>query len=673
MDRFYLKLLIVISVAKMSLVVSSKNHDTEEQPQEHNHSHKRIAIIGGGISGSFTSNYLSQYDKNLCLLDSVTIFEPFSSLSSSYPSLASESDATKAATVESNYFQGSRVESVKLSGEDIIVETGASIAFSGNLLLKEVIDSDLNLEYAPPHHVKPTKENTTQTDNSDSPQGLGIWNGQKFLLTTSSSAKPAWLKKLQLLLRYNTDLIKLKKAVQNALISFDKVYNEILSDKEILIQSPEELWSRVGLFKPTLVSFDDFLDILGISKGDTDTILSSFLPAAFQIGTLRKELLTAINLCNYNQLNSQLNGLVGLVSFVPSSGELFSVLGGNKQLTYSAFQQAKTRRAGDSHCLKDLKQKDGHDVYKHVQRKVTTIVSDSEKFELWSEGDKDGNKEKIHLGDFDVVILACPLQQSRIQFYIKSHFDGAVLHPMPLNGFINRYDAHDNDDITSDVKIIEDNESSLRHEPPPLPKCEERKYTQVITTILSNATINYTHFGFSSSMEKDFPKSIYVTEQGFEKEHIQSITQLTPFSESKGAVFKMFSSDKVSQETLTKLFHPGFHVEYEKVWGGSHGGATPAYAGGFLKNSLDDSQSHSQHVQHTLPFLLYDGGTNLSHDVDSNPGPALYYINSIESYVSSMEISAIGAKLVSKLVAKRLGLFADDFLDRSKDRAYEEL
>mmetsp|Transcript_54738 Transcript_54738/g.61225 ORF Transcript_54738/g.61225 Transcript_54738/m.61225 type:complete len:138 (-) Transcript_54738:32-445(-) len=37
-------------------------------------------------------------------------------------------------------------------------------------------------------------------------------------------------------------------------------------------------------------------------------------------------------------------------------------------------------------------------------------------------------------------------------------------------------------------------------------------------------------------------------------------------------------------------------------------------------------------------------------------GPAIYYTNTMEAAVSAIEISAIGSKVVAKLIARRLGL-----------------
>ncbi len=79
-------------------------------------------------------------------------------------------------------------------------------------------------------------------------------------------------------------------------------------------------------------------------------------------------------------------------------------------------------------------------------------------------------------------------------------------------------------------------------------------------------------------------------------------------------------------------------LDHVQIWGGTHGGATPSFDGG------RDS--------YPLPFLLYDSARHWGKSV----GPALYYVNAIESALSAIEISAIGAESTAKLVARRLGL-----------------
>ena len=79
------------------------------------------------------------------------------------------------------------------------------------------------------------------------------------------------------------------------------------------------------------------------------------------------------------------------------------------------------------------------------------------------------------------------------------------------------------------------------------------------------------------------------------------------------------------------------HYFVDKVWGGPYGGATPDYQG--RGNSVG--------------YLLYDGATGLGGHTNSG---ALFYANAIESSLACMEASAIGAKSVAKLVARRLDI-----------------
>jgi hypothetical protein len=88
-------------------------------------------------------------------------------------------------------------------------------------------------------------------------------------------------------------------------------------------------------------------------------------------------------------------------------------------------------------------------------------------------------------------------------------------------------------------------------------------------------------------------------------------------------------------EVLTEFFGTGVRIEFEKVWGGRHGGATPDYQGS----------------GESTEFLLYDGATGFHGHTKAG---ALYYTNALEHSLSCMESSAMGAKAVAKLIAKRL-------------------
>ena len=161
----------------------------------------------------------------------------------------------------------------------------------------------------------------------------------------------------------------------------------------------------------------------------------------------------------------------------------------------------------------------------------------------------------------------------------------------------------------------------------------------VVTTIVSNVTFNSSHFGLSDDIP--WPRTILVSEQG---KLLGGITTLTILSAEKKLV-KTFSTEPLDRETLNIIFGPHHVVEYVQLWGGGdnskfsmYGGATPSFLGG------QNSES--------LPYLLYDGAAHWG----KSTGPALYYVNAIESAVAAIEISAIGAKSTAKLVARRVGL-----------------
>ena len=304
-------------------------------------------------------------------------------------------------------------------------------------------------------------------------------------------------------------------------------------------------------------------------------------------------------------------GLAGLVNSAASTGKLFSIEGGNDKLLTSAFRQAKKKH--DQVCFsKDLY---GESKIRQVPKKIRTLVSDFESgMELF-----DGSGKL--LGAFDIVILACPLQFSGINFLGRgSMFDSSVLHSIPLNEMV--------DSENSDANDHGHKHSLGTH----MPSSATRTYTQVVTTVISNGSINNSYFVLD---EDHVPRSILFTEQGRNETGISSIGQIT------SGVYKVFSSDELTKETVAKLFGSEATIEHVKVWGGKHGGATPAFNGG-------------GEASYSTNFMLYDGGHGTG--AFSDEGAALYYTNAMEAAVSAIEISAIGSKFVSKLVARRLGL-----------------
>ena len=310
-----------------------------------------------------------------------------------------------------------------------------------------------------------------------------------------------------------------------------------------------------------------------------------------------------MTLNTYNQDLNEMNGLVGLVAYVPVGGELFSIEGGNHQLMESALFQSK-EIYNSSNCTSSQQR------IQRQQKKITTVVGSESTMEIFGE-----NGES--LGGYDVVVLAAPLQQSRIHFLTESPMglDEAVLHEMPLGG------VHENfEDETSPPDAMT-NEHGQKMFASSLPPSATLPYTSVVTTVVSNATLNASHFGLRH--DEPWPRSILVSERG---KLFEEITTLTILSAEKG-LMKAFSSEKLSEEKMNMIFGAGHILEYVQVWGGGengrNGGATPSFGGG--NNS------------EPLPFLLYDGAKHWGKG-DSGDGPALYYVNAVESAVAAIEI-----------------------------------
>jgi prenylcysteine oxidase/farnesylcysteine lyase len=290
---------------------------------------QNIAIIGGGISGTFTAKYLSDYDSENCMIESLTIFDPFPI-----------GEPTSLSDSQDEAWQGNRISSLQLD-DGRVVEIGASVFHEANRLVKEMITNDPNnnLEMGRPFNVgKEVKDIPTR-------QGLGVYAGDgefAFMMNSSAPLNIFWT-----FVRYNLDLIKVSKATEHAITRFSTIVDLLESNQpDTFFQSPDEMWQRVGLAGLVHYPYNALLDHIGVSS--EDSWFNRIVP--YQ-GSLRAELLTAINLINYNQLNSQVNGLVGLVSFAASKGPLYSVVGGNHQIVKSAFQQAQLK--SEKNCQKE--------------------------------------------------------------------------------------------------------------------------------------------------------------------------------------------------------------------------------------------------------------------------------------------------------------------------------
>ena len=392
-----------------------------------------------------------------------------------------------------------------------------------------------------------------------------------------------------------------------------------------------------------------------------------------------------------------MSALAALVNSAASTGDLFAIQGGNDKLITSAFQQAiQNQIQYESFLYSSASSR-----IKRISKQVKIIVSDDykSKIELF------GAYGKL-LGIYDIVILATPLQFSGIEFLGKgSIFDSNALFDLPLNK---------DDPMKKDTTTNNSNQNQDQYHPNSLnnhnflPSSATRSYTQVVTTFVSNGTLNTSYFTNMNDNENgndlikaELPvtQSILFTEYGKNETGISSIGRIN------SNTYKIFSTNEISIQQIENIFGLNAIIEHVKVWGGSgssSGGATPAFDMDGSVGSGSGNSGNGPSPSYSTQFLLYDGSNNggrggkhygedsaltefdkaFPEDVGGSTtgtgtggpvvaGPAIYYTNAMESAVSAIEISAIGSKVVSKLIARRLGLIGTNNNDHRNNNGDE--
>jgi prenylcysteine oxidase / farnesylcysteine lyase len=669
----------------------------------------RIAVIGGALSGSLTAKYVAEWDAS-CRVSSITVFESVpiqspvavgagsSKISTSRGGSVdndNDTDKDKDDVRLQKQDQGTRVQTVRVvtadddddASEGALVEVGASIGYKEFHLILEHIRADPDhLKLVPPFSTGTQQHGVGEEGGGGGGssgstmsylplyRGLGIYNGrsatnaageggndndspshQDWSLNTASIFACEWIpdrwrelaSNLAIAWRYGWELRKLTVVTKQFLKKFGTVPALLADPLAHFFESPIDLWKHLGMDGLVAAPFDQVLEALHIPEE-----LPAWRTAYLHQGSVRREFLEAMNLVNYNQRNGQVNAMVGFGSFAAAFGGLFAVQGGNVQLIASAYRQAnghRTRSCGTS-TTADAKQ---------IPKRVTTVIATTpngdavpaSQFELFAQHES--------LGVFDIVVVAAPLQQARVEFYVQSVFDTSVLQPMPLGhkGVIDP-------EQQQQQRIIEDPSKGDSHShqghppfPPDLDPASTRPYTQVVTTLVSNATL-----ALVPAHER--PRSIMMTARG--KASLHNITAITQLQHRlyRGAnsapvsLYKVFSDERLSREALTELFGPNHVLKHVKVWPRPYGGATPDYQGGTTSER----------------FVLYDATPT---DValgnsrgGGGGGGAIYYPVAMEqSTLACMELAAIGAKATAKLIARRLGLIQTTSAsgDASKD------
>jgi prenylcysteine oxidase/farnesylcysteine lyase len=346
---FFALLVISISCCWSSSSSSSSSSIVVEAAKEETTKTTKIAIIGGGISGSFVTKYLTDYDNTSCSLD-ITIYDPYHT-GIIDDSIENENENENENESIQNQ-QGSRVSSYTLK-DGTVVERGASIIFSGNKLVNDMIDSSGTTSTSSSNNIDSNKLKRIKPHGSDAGSGgMAIYNGSSGDGSGTSSSNgerfPIMFtnnmtsneKTSILLWRYNIDLYKINSATDKTIELFNRIYTELLlndnenddndnddnnddnndnADDDVYkyLNSPNYIWKYIGLYDIANISFNEYLiKTLGVSNKSILWYIRKYLfESLFSLtgigtnqGLVSNELYEPMNICNNNQINKQITG-----------------------------------------------------------------------------------------------------------------------------------------------------------------------------------------------------------------------------------------------------------------------------------------------------------------------------------------------------------------------------
>lgn len=335
------------------------------QPPQH------IAIIGAGIGGSASAYYLRQL---LGEAVTITVFE--------------SSDVRVGGRVEHVLFTNTT------SGATVPLEIGASILYSGNKHLMDVIAA-LGLHAGPPVFSGGT---------------TGIYDGHRLVFHSSP-----WnlVTALRVFWRYGFwSMLKLRRLVRATLDKFEKIY-DLQDTQQQVYDTPAALWEALGLGDLTKVSIREYLHTQGVGAPDSHIV---------------GEFVGSINRVNYNTDNGRLNALAGLVSLCPTvTGEVISVKEGNSQMALAMLQAAHANlrfnvTVGTVQVLK----KGGNDKkesYRLLQEDGSPVA-------------EEGFDAAGVLQAFDAVVVATPFAFSQLAVVVD---DDTSISALPPTEFVTTH------------------------------------------------------------------------------------------------------------------------------------------------------------------------------------------------------------------------------------------
>eukprot|EP00775_Hariotina_reticulata_P008634 gene8634-8815_t len=266
--------------------------------------------------------------------------------------------------------------------------------------------------------------NLTLQRGDDTDSAFSIWDGSRFVFTQAGTSV---LDVAAVLLRYGISPLRYKWLSQEMAARFARIYS--LQQQGHFFTTPENLLAALGLYNLTQTSAAEYMK-------------ASLTTGVLRYGAARfiEELAAAVNRINYNQPNEVLNAMAGLVSYLPAAEpEVYSIQQGNsalpQRLAAAAQLEALHLRAAVLGVFQ-LPAAEHAPGAPGRQYNLTVKLAGSAAGDL------------AHMGPYDAVLLATPLEYSGIQLHLKDP-DGQL----PGTGLPEKCDRHKIHDALPQTRV----------------------------------------------------------------------------------------------------------------------------------------------------------------------------------------------------------------------------
>lgn len=519
--------------------------------------------------------------------------------------------------------EGGRVQEIAVAGEAL--ELGASIFWEFNTYIKqaaEVLGLQLQVRggSSPPHPSQKGEQGAlpdraadgegagqqaTESDlaslaggersgDGGDGEGLAVFDGQAFVLNMTGS----WQDFTAAAIRYGPAAVRYTALVADAFRRFRRVYDRQAAG--VSYGTPEALLHDLGLYNETQQSCSDYLQ--------------SWLVRPWWLwggGYFAEEVVGAINRCNYNQRNAELNALAGLVSYGPAAyGKVWSIVGGNRQLVSGLLAVSGATVMTNSRVSLVRQLDDGRYVVE-VRAPEAHRAAGSEP--PWP-GAEDGNcseqdaEEKpddgpaVEYGPYDAVVVATPLLNAGITLSLG----GEACHVgLPRGKDTDAQGGRTPQGATANTWCQAAN--------------LDRPYQVTVTTWVAGGRLRPSYFGV-----RQLPavRAVLVTDSAEVPFSSIASRRVGPGNSSQ-LVYKVFSQQVLSRELLSHMFEPGPGGQPPRVLACARWHAYPRY----------------KPPERFSPFAL---------------APGLLYGNALEAAASAMEMAAVAGRNSALLALQHL-------------------